>query len=108
MTTTLTRGDKGFDLNFQVLQNDGKIPVDISTATVRFKMALPGASENKIDAVCTVTEAGGPNGECKYTVQSGDLDTADSYVGELEVTFSEDKVLTAKLGTIKVEEDLPE
>jgi len=106
MTATLTRGDKGFDLNFQVLQNDGKTPVDISTASVKFKMALPGAGENKIDATCTVTD--GPNGKCKYTVQLGDLDMADSYVGELEVTFTADKALTAKLGTIKVEEDLPE
>jgi hypothetical protein len=81
--------------------------VDISTATVTFKMALPDASENKIDAECTLT-GDGKDGKCKYAVQAGDLDTADSYVGELEVTFSADKVLTAKLGMIKVEEDLPE
>jgi hypothetical protein len=104
--TTLTRGDKGFDLQFQVLQSDGKTPVDISTATVMFKMALPNATENKIDGNCAITD--GPNGKCKYTVRSGDLDTAGSYEAELEVTFAADKILTATLEMIRIELDLPE
>jgi hypothetical protein len=106
-TTTLTRGDKGFDLTFQVLQSDGKTPVDISTATVAFKMMPEGGSENKIDEECILVD-GGTTGKCKYTVLEGDLDTKGAYDAELEVTFTADKILTAKLGTIEVEEDLPE
>jgi hypothetical protein len=96
----------GFDLNFQIVQSDGATPVDISTATVKFKMALKGGSTNKIDATCTVTD--GPNGKCKYTVQAGDLDTAGTYQAELEVTFSSQKRLTASLDPFQVQADLPE
>ena len=106
MTVTLTRGDKGFDINLQILQSDGKTPVDISTATVKFKMMAEGGSTNKIDEECTITD--GPNAKCKYTVVNGDLDTVAAYEAELEVTFTADKILTASLDTIQVEEDLPE
>ena len=107
MTVTLTRGDKGFDLNFQVLQSNGKTPIDISTATVKFKMMPKGASENKVDAECTLVD-GGSTGKCKYTVLAADLDTVGSYEAELEVSFTADKLLTAGLGMFEIEEDLPE
>jgi hypothetical protein len=102
----LTRGDMGFDLNFEIDQADGKTPVDISTATVKFKMMRQGSKTNKIDANCTITD--GPNGKCKYTVQSTDLDTVGEYAAELEVTFNANKVLTAGLEPIQVAADLPE
>jgi hypothetical protein len=95
----------GFDLNFQVLQSDGTTPVDISTATVKFKMMQGGGSSSKIDVTCTITD--GPNGKCKYTIQLGDLDTVGLYQAELQVTFSSTKRLTAGLDTIQVQADLP-
>jgi hypothetical protein len=105
MVIVLTRGDMGFDLLFQLVQSDGKTPVDISTATVVFKMMPGGGSSCKIDKTCTITD--GPNGKCKYTIQSGDLDTVGLYQAELQATFSSSKRLTADLDNIEVKADLP-
>jgi hypothetical protein len=104
MTITLTRGDWGFDLNFQALKNDGKTPLPITGSTVRFKMLREGQTQNTINALCTITD--GQNGRCKYTVGQLDLDAVGTYTAELEFTFP-NKILTATLEMIEVVTDLP-
>jgi hypothetical protein len=96
----------GFDLNFQVVKVDGKTPVDISNATVTFKMVPEGGSASKINAPCVITD--GPNGRCKYTVRADDLDIVGAFEAELRVAFTPSKILTAELETIHVERELPE
>jgi hypothetical protein len=102
--TILIRNDKGFDLLFQILKANNT-PVDISTATVTFKMAKSGASSNKINQTCTVTD--GPNGKCKYPIRDGDLTEEGTYLAELQVAFTPEIVQTAVLEKIVVVADLP-
>ncbi len=102
---TFTRGDKGFDVNFSVFNQDGTIP-DITGATVTFKMRATTGTSLKVDGSCTIDD--GPNGKCSYTWIAADLDTAGNYVAELEVTFSgATEIRTAPLGPIKIDPDLP-
>ncbi len=102
--TELIKGDKLFDLEFTVKDADGNA-VDLTNATVKFKMRKYGATTLKVNGTCTITDA--TNGKCKYTVQDGDLDTVGTYQAELEITYSDGKIITATLEDIKVISDLP-
>lgn len=100
----LVRNDEGWDIVFTLAYNDDSV-VDITGATITFKVKAPTASVNKIEGVCALTAL--LTGICTYTVQSGDLDTADNYEGELQVALASGDVHTVKLGTVPVIEDLP-
>lgn len=100
----LIRNDKGFDLEFTITDAEGKA-VDLTDASANFIMCAQGATTLKIDASCNIT--GAAAGECKYTVQDGDLDTVEAYDAELEITYTGGKVITATAPTIKVVSDLP-
>ena len=107
MTTEIDwkRNDTKFDQELAMKDKRGK-PVDFTGySEVRFKMALPGASSNKISDTCTVTDA--INGEFYYSIKDGDLDTAGVYEAEVQVTYSSGKVISTKKITINVLEDLP-
>jgi len=100
----LIRNDKLFDLEFTITDANGNA-VNLTDSTVKFKMSAQGADTLKIDAACTIT--GALAGECKYTVQDGDLDAVEAYDAELEITYTSGKVITAIAPTIKVVSDLP-
>jgi len=104
MVIYLTRGDYGFNLNFEVLQADGKTPVDLTNASVKFKMKHQATSKIIIDASCEIMD--GANGRCRYTVRDGDLSMTGSHRAELELTFGSEKVLTANLERIEVQSDI--
>lgn len=73
------------DLQFTIKNGITGLAIDISTATITFRMSLPNLAVNKVESVCTITD--GPNGVCEYRPVAADLDTAEKYVGELEVNF---------------------
>lgn len=102
---TYSRGDQGIPLDLTVYNPDGTI-ADITGATVKFKMRSTIGTTLKVDAVCTIDD--GPNGKCSYTLIAADLDTAGSFIAELEVTFSGgNPIQTAPLEPFRIIPDLP-
>ena len=61
--------------------------VNLTGATVRFKLRSRGASAAKVDAAATITNAAG--GQVRYAWAAGDLDTAGLFDAEFEVTFGD-------------------
>jgi hypothetical protein len=61
-------------------------PVNLTGATVKFIMRKPGASTAKVSAAATVVTP--LAGEVSYQWTGTDTDTAGTYNGEFEVTFS--------------------
>lgn len=104
MSKDYVRGDRGFDLTFQIFNADGTV-ADITGSTIKFKVRGLTATILKIDAACTITD--GPNGKCKYTVLAADFDTEGDFLAELEVTYSASKIVTAQLEPIQILPDLP-
>ena len=78
-------------LEFEITQ-DGA-PVDLTGATVKFYMKDSTTGSVKINgSACTITDA--TKGKCRYVWISSDTNTVGTYVGEVEVTFSDGKIQT--------------
>jgi hypothetical protein len=67
--------------------SDAKGPIDLTGATVKFQMRLPGSSTLKVDAAAqTVDPATG--GQVTYTWAGTDTDTPGLYIAWFLVTYS--------------------
>jgi hypothetical protein len=91
-------GRKGFaDLRFKVgntlpvirqtLKNDVGTVLDLTGATVQFRMREPGQAL-KVNRAAVVIDA--PNGVVQYAWQTGDTDTAGLFSAEWAVTYGSD------------------
>jgi len=80
-----------------VLQRDLKdafgAPVNITGATIKFSMRVKPAGTVKVSAASGSVVNGGL-GRAQYAWAAADVNTADIYEGEFEVTFSNGKVQT--------------
>ena len=74
------------------LKDPAGAKVDISGATARFHMKKYGASSLKVDALASVTN--GSEGQVSYSWSASDTDTAGTYYGEIEITYSDSKLET--------------
>lgn len=72
---------------------DANGAINLTGATVRFQMRLPGSSTLKVDAAATVVNA--VAGQVSYAWQGTDTDTPALYVAWFEVTYSGPKPLNA-------------
>lgn len=100
----IIQGDYGFDLNFTITDSDGSA-LDLTNATITFKMALPRAVTSKVSGACTIDIAA--SGTCHYTLASGDTDTVGIYDWEVQCAYST-KVVTAKGSEqIEIKAELP-
>jgi len=89
----LVQNDYGKDLEMRVVDKDGNAH-DLTGATLKFYMRKRGATTNKVDgASATIVDAA--QGTCKYTWQSGDLDTVGVYDCQLEIIVEGSSVITA-------------
>lgn len=66
--------------------------VNLTGATVRFHMRLPGATSLTVDGAAEIVTAA--SGIVKYVWQAGDTDEPGAYEAEFEVTFDDDTILT--------------
>lgn len=100
----LVQGDHGFDINFDLKDADGNA-LDITGATVTFKVGNPGATSSGLvfSGSCTIDDAAG--GECHYTPTSSDLSSAGVYRGEIEVDYG-NKIVTDRTFQVIVRGDL--
>lgn len=104
--TTLIRNDTDFDLNFTVKDANGDaIVLTGASGGILFKMAASDSATLQMSGSCSIIDAAG--GTCKYTVQSGDLDTAGIYNAELQITYNTGKIITATMDEIYIAADLP-
>ena len=86
MVYKFVQNDTKPDLEFNITK-DG-VPIDLTSSTVKFYMKNSDTGAVKINGVaCTITDY--LKGLCKYTWQTGDLDTAGNYSGEVEITFGD-------------------
>jgi len=81
----VVQNDYGYDITFTITDTDGNV-VNITGATILFKVGRPGDTMIVSAGACTVTD--GPNGVCTYEVQSGDFAVVGKYDAELQITFS--------------------
>jgi hypothetical protein len=62
-------------------------PINLTGASVRFRIRELGSTTVKSTLTCTVTDATG--GKVATDFPEGTLDTAGTFEGELEITFSD-------------------
>lgn len=99
----LNQNDTEQLIQFEIKNFDDTV-VDLTADTVKFKMKSVASSTNKVDSLCTITDA--VNGKCEYQTISADLDEGGDFDAELEVTQGT-KVTTVRLGRFEINADLP-
>jgi hypothetical protein len=98
----IKRGDRLKSLRVTML--DGATPIDLTTATVVFRMQLRDRSSSVFVDNATVIDA--VNGVVEYQWAAGTTDAAGSYDAEFEATFASGKTETyPKVGYIQLEID---
>jgi len=105
MVTTVVRNDTSFDLQFTAKNQAGAALNLTNASEIKFKMALPRVAACKIIDTCDVTTP--ESGICTYTVSSSDFDTAGLYEAELQITYTDGKIMTCKMDNFHVIDDLP-
>lgn len=106
-TFTIKKNDTSPDLQATLTDADGAA-VNLTGATVRFHMRLPGASSAKVDAAGSIVGTA-TDGVAKYSWSAGDTDTAGVYEAEFEITYSGGGIETFPSGgyiLVNVLEDL--
>ena len=104
MTLTLTKNDKGFDINFTVTDSAGNA-IDLTGITVKFQLATQETFIQKLNGTCTLVNP--TQGTCKYTVANEDLNiAAGSYWGALQLDYGDDKIITSQRFAVTINEDL--
>lgn len=98
------KDDYGWNINFVIKYNDDSV-VDLTGATVKFKMAPFQGGTLKIDGTCTLDTP--TSGTCHYTLLSTDFDTIGNFDTEVEVTLpTGPQVFTVKKGKLQIVADL--
>ena len=97
----IPKGDKGFNLNFTVQEDDGTA-YNLATYTITLKIWPENMStEPIVDAACTPIVAA--SGTCYYTVTATDFTSAGDYILEIELTKT-GVIESTRHYTLKVED----
>lgn len=67
------------------LRDDNGNPVDLTGATVHFRMKQPGSDVRQVDDTCLVTDSS--EGQVTYNWSDGDTDTVSHYNAEFAVDY---------------------
>lgn len=88
---TIKKGDRYPVLKAQLLDS-ASVAVDLTGATVQFRMRAVHGTALKVNAAASVTNA--LEGRVEYVWGVADTDTAGFFLGELEVTYADTKKQT--------------
>lgn len=95
-TIQMVQGDTSPSYTYPLLQSDGKTPVDLTGATVRFRIKDPDTLlEVNSNANNTMVITGAATlGIVVYNWNATDLPAAKNYQADVEITFPSTKVGT--------------
>lgn len=91
-TLKYVQGDTAPSIDFTVTRAGSA--VDLTGATVKFKISRDDTSTRTNDAANTCTVVSATGGTCTYDFSSGDLPVAGTYSCDLEITHSSGAVET--------------
>lgn len=98
-TITLRKGDTAPNIPITCTRSGSAI--NLTGATVRFIISDPnGSRTNSSHSTCTITSA--TAGTCTYDLASGDIPTAGTYRGDVEITYAGGEVETQTNSVILV------
>ena len=88
---TLKQNDTKSTLYFNVKnERDGSI-ISLINCSAKFQMKEFNGTALKVNGVMNINDP--PNGQCGYQFSNDDLDTPGAYNAEIEITYSDSKVL---------------
>jgi elongation factor P hydroxylase len=90
----ITAEDYGYDINFTVKKADNTALSLTGISKVKFQVVSADDSRSILDVDCVVVEAG--TGKVKYTVQNGNFNKADQFLGALELQYTTKRITTKK------------
>jgi hypothetical protein len=100
----LVQSDKLYKIDF-TLKDANDVAIDLTSGTPVLKVQKQTGTALKFSGTIT---AGTPTaGMCYYTVQATDLDEAGDYYAEIEITYTDGKVITLTDLIIRVKQQLP-
>ncbi len=100
---TVVRNDQNFYLEFQIRDSDGNIVNLDNVTSIKLKYrSYSGNSLTVIDGEVTNPSAG----ECRFLIQNEFVGITGEFKGEIEITYSNGKVITAPYIVIKVIPDI--
>ena len=100
----VVQSDEGYTLNFTLTDSAGSA-IDITLATLVFKVQTPGMNTLKFTGSMTIVD--GPSGTCQYVAQSTDFDTAGQLYGEIVATYPSGETTTWPGIIVTVDSKLP-
>lgn len=80
--------------NFPIICTRAGAALDLTGATVKFKIANQDTGVRTNDAANTCTVVSATAGTCTYNVLATDFPTAGTYVGETQITYSNAEIET--------------
>lgn len=101
---TVYQNDKLYDINF-TLKDANDDPISLSNASLLFKAQRGQATAVAFSGTMTVVSAA--DGTCKYTVADGDFASSGNYYGEIQVTYTDGKIITFGNILVEVLKELP-
>lgn len=105
-THRFIQGNTREGLDFEVTDEENNdAAIDLTDSTVKFRTSNPKLDSLLFEKTCTLTDP--TNGKCRYTPNSGDMDTIGDYVGELEITFADSTVGYVHGINMSIEQKLP-
>lgn len=100
----LVRGDTNFFIEFTVKDSEGNL-VSLENAVVRFKSQIYNSSSLQWNILGEVTDAS--SGVCRFYITNELENLVAELQGEIEITYSGGRVITAPDISIRVIADLP-
>ena len=88
----ITQNDKGYDLNFTLLDNSGN-PLNLAGTTITLLVQQTINPALKFTGTMAIVGAA-INGQCKYTVQANDFSVAGPYNAQIQLTSGTGQVIT--------------
>lgn len=89
---TVVQNDFGYNLIFNLLDSAGNVFSLVGATEVYFRSQFSTSSQITTVGTMTITDAS--NGQCEYTVASGDFSLAGDYNVQIQTVFGSSETVT--------------